>query len=326
MRAPDFWSGKNTLSRVAAATLSPFGWVYGAVTTMKRTRATPYRPRARVICIGNLTAGGSGKTPVALAVLDILRERSISAAALTRGYGGRIRGPVVADLGLHTAIDLGDEAMLLAARSRTIISADRAAGAKLADAQGIDAVVMDDGYQNFTLAKDVQIVVVDAKAGFGNGYMLPAGPLREPVEDGLARADAVVLVGKGSPALPGLSGPVFRASLVTAGGEDLAGRRVLAFAGIGRPEKFFETLQALGACVVAAVSLPDHHVFRADELARLKSKAKAEDAMLITTEKDFVRLATADCADIRALPVRAAFEEPQAFTQFLMTRLGNRTA
>lgn len=323
MRAPEFWSGKDTASRLAATALSPVGWIYGAVTAWKRTHAAPHRAKAKVVCIGNLTAGGSGKTPVTLAVLDILRERSISAAALIRGYGGRMRGPLVVDMAVHTAPDVGDEALLLATRSRTIVAADRAAGAKLADERGVDVVVMDDGYQNFTLAKDIQIVVVDATAGFGNGYMLPAGPLRESVRDGLARADAVVLVGAGSPDLSSFSGPVFRASLLPAGGEDLAGRRVLAFAGIGRPEKFFDTLHALGARVVAAVPFPDHHIFRAEALADLRSKAQAENAMLITTEKDFVRLAAADRADIHALPVRAVFEAPHAFAEFLTSRLSS---
>ncbi|HWU26459.1 MAG TPA: tetraacyldisaccharide 4'-kinase [Rhizomicrobium sp.] len=321
MRAPEFWTGKDGASRLTATALSPLGRLYGAVTAWKRTHAAPYCAKAKIACIGNLTVGGSGKTPVSLAVLDILQSRNVSAAALTRGYGGRIRKPTVVDSSLHTAADVGDEALLLAARNRTIVSADRPLGARLADAEGVAVIVMDDGYQNFSLAKDLQILVVDAEAGFGNGHILPAGPLRERIEDGLARADAVVFVGAGSPALPGFSGPVFRARLIPSRGEDLASRRVLAFAGIGRPEKFFDTLRALGASVVATYPFPDHHVFRTDEIAKLRSNAVSENAMLITTEKDYVRLAPAERGDIQVLAVRAALEQPQAFEQFVMTRL-----
>jgi len=171
-------------------------------------------------------------------------------------------------------------------------------------------IVMDDGYQNFALEKDVAIVVVDAEEGFGNGRLIPAGPLRESVASGLARADAVVLVGEGTPALPGYSGPVLRAKLMPRDGATLAGRKVVAFAGIGRPEKFFATLRDLNAQLIEAQAFADHHMFDASEVARLKAAAREKNAVLITTEKDFVRLASADRDCIATLPVEAKFQTP----------------
>ncbi len=236
---------------------------------------------------------------------------------LSRGYGGRMPGPAFVEPALNSAADTGDEPLLLAAAAPTIVSRDRRAGAQLADAQGAGAIVMDDGHQNFELAKDLSVVVVDAETGFGNGRILPAGPLREPVSQGLARADAVILAGDGHPSLPGFKGPVLRAHLVPADGAFLKGARVVAFAGIGRPEKFFATLALCGADVVAAEEFPDHHNYSAAEIARLKSKARSTGAMLVTTEKDHVRLMPGEREDIATLPVRAVFEDDAAFAQLL---------
>jgi tetraacyldisaccharide 4'-kinase len=195
--------------------------------------------------------------------------------------------------------------------------ATAARGAALADSHGADVIVMDDGHQNFQLEKDLSIVVVDAEKGFGNGHILPAGPLRETVRAGLARADVVVLVGAGAPALPGYSGPVLRAQLKPHDELDLHGNRVVAFAGIGRPDKLFSTLRALGADVADTIAFSDHHVFSASEIARLKSKARNVGAMLITTEKDFVRLTPAEREGIIPLRVRAQFETADVAEFFL---------
>jgi tetraacyldisaccharide 4'-kinase len=210
--------------------------------------------------------------------------------------------------------------LLLAAAAPVIVARDRKAGAELADKNHADVIVMDDGFQNFTLAKDLSIVVVDAASGFGNGHILPAGPLREPVAQGLARADAVILVGSGSPALPGFSGPVLRALLTPVDVLSLASKRVIAFAGIGRPQKFFETLRALGAQLVEVREYADHYAYSASEIARLKARARSTEAMLVTTEKDYVRLTSQDREDIRFLPVRAAFEK-QGDLERLLDRL-----
>lgn len=325
MRAPEFWNQPDYTASLAVRALAPLGWAYGATVAWKAKRAKPNRPRAKVICIGNLTAGGSGKTPIAIEIARALSARGLRPVNLTRGYGGKIHGPSFVDLSKDSAAEAGDEPLLLAAAAPVIIARDRAAGARLADDNGFDAIVMDDGHQNFTLAKDLSVIVVDAQTGFGNGHILPAGPLRESVAQGLARADAVVLVGDGTPALAGFAGPVLRTHLRPVRDSGLKGKRVLAFAGIGRPEKFFDTLRGLGAEIVEARRYADHHAYTASEIARLNAKARDKNAMLITTEKDFVRLAPLQREGIAMLPVRAVFDDPAAL-ELLVDKVAARSA
>jgi tetraacyldisaccharide 4'-kinase len=317
MRAPEFWQEKDYTAKIAAAVLAPIGWIYAATVARKAATAKPFYANAKVICVGNLTAGGSGKTPIAIAIARALIKRQKRTFILTRGYGGKMHGPGIVDLAHDTFEETGDEALLLAGAAPVIVSRDRAAGAKLADDERADVVVMDDGHQNFTLAKDISIVVVDAESGFGNGRVLPAGPLRENVSAGLARADAVVLVGEGTPNLRGFNGPVLRANLVPVDAPGVAGQKVVAFAGIGRPAKFFATLRALGAQIAEERAYEDHHAYTAAEFARLRARAKAHNASLVTTEKDFVRLTPAEREDVRFIPVRAAFEDPAALDALL---------
>jgi len=317
MRAPEFWDEKDYTAKLAVAALTPIGWIYAASVRWKAEHTKRHRANAKVICVGNLTAGGSGKTPIAIAIARALIERRKRVFVLTRGYGGKMRGPAVVDPAHDTFEETGDEALLLAGAAPVIVSRNRAAGAQLADDDRADVIVMDDGHQNFALAKDLSIVVIDAQSGFGNGRMLPAGPLREPVEAGLARADAVIMVGDGTPDLKGFSGPVLRAWLVPVDAPGVAGQRVLAFAGIGRPEKFFATLRALGADIVEERAYEDHHAYTASEFARLRARAKALNASLVTTEKDFVRLTPAEREDVRFIPVRAAFDDLNALNALL---------
>jgi len=232
MRAPDFWRRDGAVARL----LAPLGVFYGLSVALKARLAKSFDPGIPVVCVGNLTAGGSGKTPVAIAIAEMLRAQGHRPFFLTRGYGGSERGPALASRA-HNAAVMGDEALLLARTAPTIVARDRAAGARLAKEKGATVLVMDDGHQNFSLRKAMSLVVVDAGTGFGNGFQIPAGPLREPVSQGLCRADTVVLVGRGTPELGNYSGPVLRAHLAADGGA-LAGRQVFAFAGIGRPEKF----------------------------------------------------------------------------------------
>jgi tetraacyldisaccharide 4'-kinase len=321
MRAPEFWNEKDYTARLAVAALTPVGWAYGASVRWKAKNAKSYRANAKVVCVGNLTAGGSGKTPIAIAIARALIERRKRVFILTRGYGGRMHGPAVVDVAHDTFEETGDEALLLAAAAPVIVSRDRADGARLAEAERADVIVMDDGHQNFALTKDLSIVVVDAQTGFGNGRILPAGPLREAVQDGLARADAVVLVGDGAPDLKGFSGPVLRARLVPVDAPGVAGQRVLAFAGIGRPEKFFATLRSLGASIVEKRAYEDHHAYTAAEFARLRARAKTLNASLVTTEKDFVRLTASGREDVRFIPVRAAFDDIKALGALLDSAL-----
>jgi tetraacyldisaccharide 4'-kinase len=321
MRAPEFWNEKDYTAKLAVAALTPVSWIYGATVRWKAKRARPYRATATVICIGNLTAGGSGKTPIAIAVARALIERRSRVFVLTRGYGGKMHGPAVVDPAHDTFEETGDEALLLAGAAPVIVSRDRAAGARLADDKRSDVIVMDDGHQNFALAKDLSVVVIDAETAFGNGHILPAGPLRETVQDGLARADAVILVGDGDPDIKGFAGPVLRARLVPVDAPGVAGQPVLAFAGIGRPEKFFATLRSLGANIVEERAYEDHDAYTAAEFARLRARAQALNASLVTTEKDFVRLTPAEREDVRFIPVRAAFEDAKALHALLDSAL-----
>jgi tetraacyldisaccharide 4'-kinase len=313
MRAPDFWQKDGLLGTV----LSPLGALYGLSVALKARSASPFDPGLPVICVGNLTAGGSGKTPIAIAIAGMLRDRGHKPWFLTRGYGGTTRGPAIASRG-HSAAEMGDEALLLARTAPTIVARDRAAGARLAREKGASLLIMDDGHQNFALRKSLSLVVVDAETGFGNGRQIPAGPLREPVAQGLARADAVVLLGDGGPDLGHFRGPVLRARL-KADGAALAGKNVFAFAGIGRPEKFIASLDDSGANITGTCFFDDHHPYAEDEILQLKMVAG--DSTLVTTEKDFVRLTTAQREGIRVLKVAAVFDERAAMEGLLDTSL-----
>ena len=323
MRAPDFWTRRDPVSQLVVALLTPFGWLYGATIAYRASHSVAYPSACRVLCVGNLTAGGTGKTPIAMAIAKALIARGAKPVFLTRGYGGKVRGPafVMPD---DRATDVGDEPLLLSTVAPVIISADRAAGARLAEENGFDTIVMDDGLQNFSLRKDLSIVVIDAEDGFGNGRILPAGPLREPVGQGLKRAQAVVINGEGAPpTLPNFGGPVLRTRLSQTGAVLQAGSRVIAFAGIGRPAKFFDSLAAMGAVVVEQRAYGDHHNYTQAEIARLKLRARAERATLVTTEKDFVRLTATEREGIVPLPVEATFENP-AGLELLLDRLMQR--
>ncbi|HEY2011288.1 MAG TPA: tetraacyldisaccharide 4'-kinase [Rhizomicrobium sp.] len=309
MRAPDFWQKGGA----AAALLAPLGALYGLSVAIKAAGAKPFDSGVPVICVGNLTAGGSGKTPIAIAIAEMLRARGHKPCFLTRGYGGSERGPALASRG-HAASVMGDEALLLARTAPTIVSRDRIAGAKLAREKGANVLVMDDGHQNFALRKTLSLVVVDAETGFGNGRQIPAGPLREPVMQGLARADAVVLVGEGTPDLKGYTGPLLRAHL-KAESAAFANHDVFAFAGIGRPEKFTASLEAGGAHLTGRCFFDDHHPYTDDEITQLRMVAGG--ATLVTTEKDFVRLSMRQREGIKVLKVAARFDDKPAMEALL---------
>jgi len=314
MRAPDFWQSGG----LPALLLSPLGKLYGASVALKARFSKPYDPNLPVICVGNLTAGGSGKTPIAITIAHALRARGRKPFFLTRGYGGSERGPALVARA-HGAALMGDEALLLVRAAPTVVARDRAAGAALAKEKGADVLVMDDGHQNFSLRKTLSLVVVDAATGFGNGHLIPAGPLREPVAKGLARADAVVLTGDGNPDLQGYTGPTLRARLRLDAGA-LAGKSVFAFAGIGRPEKFIAALEAEGVEVTGSCFFDDHHPYTEDEILQLK--AIAADTMLVTTEKDFVRLGVAQREGIRAVKAVSMFDDAAALEGLLDRALG----
>ncbi len=307
MRAPDFWKSRG----LPALLLSPLGMLYGLSVAWKAATARPYTCAVPVICVGNLTAGGSGKTPIAVAVAAMLQLRGAGDVFfLTRGYGGSAEGPLLVNR--QPLAMVGDEALMLARIAPTVMSKNRAAGAMFAIKQGASVIVMDDGHQNFTLAKTLSLVVVD---NLGNGLMIPAGPLRESVAQGLARADAVIAM-QDNLALGGFSGPVLRARLVPDGAR-FSGEKVFAFAGIGRPEKFVTSLIEAGAIVTGTQFFPDHHPYSTAEIARLRTLAG--DAALVTTEKDFVRLNTEQRQGIAVLPVAAIFDQPALLDSLLAT-------
>lgn len=318
MEAPEFWEippehGVGWAPRL----LAPAASVFTLLGRLRRAARAPVAVGAPVVCVGNLVAGGSGKTPTTLALCDRLAALGVEAHILSRGYGGRLKGPHRVDPRRDTARDVGDEPLLMSFRRPVWIGGDRVKSAAAAVAAGAEILVMDDGFQNPSLQKDLSILVIDAVYGHGNERVIPAGPLREPLETGFARAQAAIVVGDRPPdrawpwTPPHL--PTLRAKLTAeTGGLGLRARRVVAFAGIGRPEKFFQTLRGLGADLVEAVPFPDHHRYSSAILARLEARATAADALLVTTEKDAVRFPSWFAGRATPVPVSLGFADPAA--------------
>jgi len=323
VRAPDFWDGQHRglLPRL----LAPLGWAYGAATRARLSAAAPWRAPVPVLCVGNLVAGGAGKTPVVLDLGARLMERGLAVHFLSRGYGGRQRGPVRVDPSRHDARAVGDEALLLAARAPTWVARGRADGAQAAVAAGAEVIIMDDGFQNPSVTKDICLLVADGAYGFGNGRVIPAGPLREPVDSGLARTDGLVLIGKDEVGVaaraaqgPRPAMPVLRARIAP-GPEAaaLAGKPVFAFAGIGRPAKFFATLAEIGCSVVARRAFSDHYPYEAADIEHILRDARAADAVPVTTAKDAVRLPLAMRAGIEVLTITVKWDDEAALDRIL---------
>jgi tetraacyldisaccharide 4'-kinase len=325
MREPAFWWRKS-----GGGLLAPLAALYGAV-AWGRIQAQGQSAGVPVICLGNLTVGGAGKTPAALAVAHSLLAVHERPFFLSRGYGGKLAGPMRVDSSFHRAADVGDESLMLARLAPTIVARDRVAGARVARSSGASVIVMDDGFQNPSLIKDLAILLVDGRRGVGNGRVIPAGPLRAPLEIQIARAQAIVVVGPPDGAAKILDTArryrvtVFHGRL-EADRNSLAAlgkRKVLAFAGIGNPEKFFATLTEAGIDVAARSSFPDHHRYSAAEAQGLIARAAAENLVLITTEKDHVRLAgdpalAALKAHASTLPVRLVIDEQDQFRQMVL--------
>jgi tetraacyldisaccharide 4'-kinase len=314
---------------MAASVLSPAAAIYGAATGWRMARPG-HAAGVPVICIGNLTLGGAGKTPTAIAVAKIIEAAGRQPFLLSRGYGGTLPGPVRVDPVHHRAADVGDEPLLLARAAPTIVARDRKAGAAAARAAGAGVIVMDDGFQNPTLRKDRSLLVVDGGRGIGNGRVFPAGPLRAPLQRQLAHAQAALIIGPGEPGEQVASIARTQGLLVFHGylepsPNDIAaikGQRVLAFAGIGNPDKFFATLREAGVVVSEAVRFPDHHRYRRAEALDLIARAEREGLTLVTTEKDVARMAGQDdlaalAGIVRALPVQLSISEDNAFRDFV---------
>jgi tetraacyldisaccharide 4'-kinase len=325
MREPAFWWQPGT-----GLVLSPLGGLYGLVAAL-RMRRRGRRASVPVICLGNLTVGGAGKTPAALAVGHLLLAAHERVFFLTRGYGGRLSGPVRVDPAKHTAKAVGDEPLLLARLAPTIVARDRVAGAWAAQRDGATVIVMDDGFQNPALEKDLSVLLVDARRGIGNGRVFPAGPLRAPLRTQIGNAQALVIVGAADD-VGAVSDHARRRGVVIFHGrlepdrttvEAVGKAKVLAFAGIGDPDKFFATLTDAGIAVAERAVFADHHRFTAAEARALLKRADDANLMLLTTEKDLARLSgvkrlAALAARAHALPVRLVIEEAEAFRDMIL--------
>jgi tetraacyldisaccharide 4'-kinase len=313
VNAPAFWDdADSTLGKM----LSPLGHLYAGVTAWRLAHAQPWTASVPIICVGNLTAGGAGKTPVVRDLAARLRNPAI----LSRGYGGQQHGPLKVDPTKHSTADVGDEPLLLAQDAACWIAVDRALGAQAAVSAGAQVIVMDDGLQNPGLTQDLRLIVVDGTAGFGNRRAIPAGPLRESIAGGIARAHALIVVGEDRQGLAQEFGgrlPVLGARLQPQDADHLSGLRVVAFAGIGRPAKFRDTLAEAGAAIAGFHGFADHHPYRDAELRPLAAEAKRLGAALVTTEKDWVRLTPEWRAQVQPVKVTLRWDDQTAIETLL---------
>jgi tetraacyldisaccharide 4'-kinase len=330
MREPGFWHGPASLN---SHLLKPLAALYGAVAA-RRLRRKGLHAGIPVLCVGNYHVGGAGKTPTVLALAKLLRDLGETPVVLSRGYGGELRGPVRVDPARHAASDVGDEPLMLAGTLPVVVSRKRAEGVPLARAHGATVILMDDGFQSPAVVKDASLIVIDSERGLGNGQVFPAGPLRAPLRPQLARTDALIIVGNGSAAggvaaeIAAHGKPVLRAHLKP--GEvqvaSLRGKRVLAFAGIGDPTRFFNTLRSSGIEVAAQRAFADHHAYSQAELEGLIAEAKRDGLTLVTTEKDLARLrhggGLPDWArEIVAFAVTLEFDDAALMRKFITDRL-----
>ena len=325
LHPPSWW--QNETGHILPKYLNPLGQLYGQVVKARFRYTTPYQSKIPVICIGNFTLGGTGKTPIAIKFADILQELGWQPSFLSRGYKGKISGPVLVDPQYHNAVDVGDEPMLLAEHAPTIIAKKRVDGIWLIEQRSSNIVIMDDGFQNPTIRKNLSFIALDSATALGNGRIFPAGPLRAPLEFQLAKADAIILTGTSNSnkariteqlhQLYRYKKPILRGRLAPS--EDttwLNEKPILAYAGIGRPEKLFQSLEQAGGKVIRRIPFPDHHKFTAKDANHLTRLALADDLQLVTTQKDFIRINETDNHQLRALkrmsrafPVEFVFEK-----------------
>jgi tetraacyldisaccharide 4'-kinase len=327
MREPGFWHRRASWISLL---LMPLGALYGLVAGWRLQRQG-FDAGIPVLCVGNYHVGGAGKTPTVLALVKILRDLGETTVVLSRGYGGRLHGPVKVDPARHVAADVGDEPRMMARTVSVVVARDRVSGVALARSLGATVIVMDDGFQNPTLAKDASLIVIDGGRGVGNGRVLPAGPLRAPLPPQLERTDALIVVGDGPAAKTVAAAVAARGGLVLTAGlradpasvASLTGKRVLAFAGIGDPARFFRTLRAAGIETVRERAFPDHHPFSQGEIESLIADAKREGLTLVTTEKDLARLEAGEEAlsDIVPFAVTLEFDDVVQLRKFVSDRL-----
>lgn len=319
-KTPDFWyRDKNTKAPLAETLLTPLSWLYNLGTEIHKGTKSPQKLPVPILCVGNINAGGSGKTPTAIALLKLIRSYNLAKKPffLTRGYGGTLKKTIIVDPEIHTYKDVGDEALLLTRHGPTIVSSNRLKGAELAKKSGADLIIMDDGLQNYDLMPDIKVIVVDGLMKFGNEKTIPAGPLREPLQTGLAKADFFVLINQNAN-IPSPQ-PVFKATPETP--IKLCDKRPwLAFSGLGYPQKFFSYLKNdLHLNITETRGFPDHHPFTPNDLETLNRRAEQIGAKLITTEKDAVRLPANN--NIQILPIHLTWENEDALVKLLRLKL-----
>ncbi|MDE3060138.1 MAG: tetraacyldisaccharide 4'-kinase [Pseudomonadota bacterium] len=310
MRTPAFWNSPSLLSTL----LLPLSVIYEMGATLRRAWTKPVMLPVPVICIGGLTAGGAGKTPVALHVGRKLKEKHIAAFFLSRGYGGTEMGPLLVDPEEHTAAQVGDEPLLLARVLPTVIAKDRVNGAKFAIAQGAKVIVMDDGFQNPAIAKTLSLLVIDGERGFGNGRLLPSGPLREPWPQGCRRAHAIIVINNTNllPALPQDRPVLFARTQAAPETAAVRGKKIIAFCGLAYPQKFFDMLRGQGAELAESIPFSDHYPYTEADIKMLARKAKAIHTPLVTTPKDAVRLPPAFRQWVTVVDITLSFENDAA--------------
>lgn len=319
IKAPKFWEDKESL---VSLLLLPISYIYALVSSLRWWVATPWKPSVPIICVGNVTLGGAGKTPTAIEVTKALKESGYKPHILSRGYGASTKSllPIRVDNKNHTYLSVGDEPLLLAELAPTWVCPDRIAAAKMAIAEGADVLVMDDGYQNPSIHKALNLLVIDAEYQFGNGRVFPAGPLRENVESALKRADMVLTIGDKEVDLP-TSKEVVKARLRP--NKDVLDKSTpyIGFAGIGRPEKFKKSLEDSIVMLKDFVSYPDHHPYSDDDLKHLKRIAMEHGAQLVTTRKDFMRMPPDFRQDICVVDVELVFDDPDSLRNVLSNKL-----
>ena len=325
MHAPQFWYTAPETPHIAARLLGPLGRIYASATARRLQQPSRLSAKCPVICVGNINAGGTGKTPTVIALAQMFLAMGKRPHIVTCGYGGKAQGPLEVNPRYHRAAQVGDEPLLLAAFATTWVAKDRVQGTQAAQNAGADVILLDDGFQDPSVTKTLSLVIVDAARGFGNGKCLPAGPLREPAQTGLARADALVSIGPENAQRAFkkqwghfLNLPHFKAQLTPlAMGMDWSSGRYLAFAGIGHPEKFFTTLRGLGAQLAHCEALSDHQNLSTTLMKRLQAQAQTLNAQLVTTEKDAVRLPDGFQGEVLTLPVRLEVQDPDGFSAII---------
>lgn len=314
MKTPGFWYQPQGL---VSNLLWPLGWLYGKGAKIKSLLKKPQHFQVPIISIGNIVSGGSGKTPTAIALMEILKAQGYKVHFVTRGYGGREKGPVSVDFNHHQSRDVGDEPLLLAQHAPTWVAKKRATGVQKAIENGAEIIILDDGHQTMTLYKDVSLVVVDLMQKFGNGCVIPAGPLREDLSEGLKRADGFIAIGKGE--IKSLQ-PIFKAQIVTQP-LNFSSNRVVAFCGLGFPQKFYRSLQELGLELVATETFPDHYQYKDEDLFRLRKLAQKHNSVLITTRKDLVKIPPPWQEQLHVLDITIDFEDPGKLCEFILQKI-----